>query len=295
MEQSIITSVFLPASLFIIMLGMGLSLVVEDFKRVLIYPKATILGLICQLILLPLVGWGVALAFGMTGELAVGLILLSLCPGGVTSNLISHLSKGDTALSITLTAISSLVTVITIPIILQYSIGHFMEESQVVKLPVLKTILQIVGITLVPVSIGMVIRAKKEEFSKKMEKPVKFASAVILFVVIAGALVKNKDILVSSFAEVGLSTLTLNVVMMALAFLVGVAFRLKLPQSITLSIESGVQNGTLAIVIASSILEREQMVIPPAIYSLLMFVTGGIMIGLFGFRKSNGGEKPLES
>lgn len=289
MEKSIITEVFLPISLAIIMLGMGLSLVVADFKRVLIVPKATLLGLFCQVILLPMVGLGVALGFGLKGELAVGLILVALCPGGVTSNLISHLSKGDTALSITLTAFSSAITIFTIPIFLSMALDHFLV-GQEVHLPILKTIAQILVITLIPVSIGMVIRAKAENFAKKMEKPVKIASAIILVVIIAGAILKNKAILADAFADVGLSTLTLNVVMMGIAFGIGVLFKLTRPQAITLSIESGVQNGTMAIIIAMTILDADTLkndiiAIPAAIYSLLMFVTGGIMIGVFGFRK----------
>lgn len=286
MEQSVITDVFLPVALAIIMLGMGLSLVLDDFKRVVIYPKAIVLGLTNQLILLPLVAFLLVGLFPLTPELAVGVMVLAACPGGVTSNLISHVSKGDTALSITLTALSSAITVITIPFIINFSLVHFMSKGQVIQLDVLKTIMTIALITIVPVTIGMLIRSKFPDFANKMKKPVRITSVVFLALLILALIFKEREHIIDYFKEAGPVTLVLNVATMLLGFLTARVFKLNLPQSITISIESGIQNGTMALVIVLSILDKSlnvsQIAIAPAIYSLIMFATGGFMMYYFG-------------
>ena len=287
MEANIVTKVFLPIALAVIMLGMGLSLTTDDFKRVMIYPKATVLGMLNQLILLPIIAFVYAKIFPLSPELAVGLMILAVCPGGVTSNLISHVSKGDTALSITLTAISGVITVITIPFILSYSLEYFMDGGQNISLPIGKTIIQIFVITVIPVSIGMSIRSLTENFANKMGKPVKIISGIFFVLVLIAAILSEKDDLPEMFKRVGIVALALNVTTMLLGFFTSRLAKLDPPQSITISIESGIQNGTLAIVIATSILNNTQMSITPAIYSLLMFVTGGFMMFYFGTKNSD--------
>ena len=214
-EGNVLTTVLLPIALFIIMLGMGLSLVVDDFQRVVIFPKAVVIGLVNQLLILPLVAFG--LAYNMPGELAVGLVLLAVCPGGVTSNLISHVSKGDTALSVTLTAISSLLTVLTIPFILNIALETFMLEGKVISLDVPKTIITIVAITILPISIGMFVRSKKEAFALSMDKPVRIASVVLALIIIA-AVIKEKEVLFNNIGDVGINALLLNVITMAVGW-----------------------------------------------------------------------------
>lgn len=282
-----LTTVFLPLSLALIMLGMGLALKLEDFRRVVRQPKATLLGLVNQLILLPLLGFMLAVLFELPGELAVGLMLLAACPGGVTSNLISHLAKGDTALSITLTAISSLLTIVTIPLIVGFSMDYFMAENRSISMNVGEMILQIAVITIVPVSLGMFIRAKKEAFALKMDRPVKIFSAVFLAAIIVAAVLKDKENISTYLVLAGPAALSLNLLSMGLGYLSARLFRLNTAQSVSVSIESGIQNGTLAIGIALGLLESAPISIPPAIYSLLMFGTGGVMIALFGTRKKS--------
>ncbi|EMR03237.1 bile acid:sodium symporter family protein [Cesiribacter andamanensis] len=274
MESSFITSVLLPAALFVIMLGMGLSLVLADFKRVVLYPKAVLIALVNQLVLLPLIGFGLTIVFGLQTELAVGLMLLAACPGGATSNLISHLAKGDTALSITLTALSSLITIFTIPLIVNLSLLYFMERGQYIQLDVPATILQIIGITLVPVGIGMLVRSRNRAFAHRMDRPVKLASVIFFFVIVAGAVIKERAQLLEYLQLIGLSTASLNLLTMALGYFSGRLFRLSKAQCITISVESGIQNGTLGIIVATTFLHSSSMAIPPAIYSLLMFVSG---------------------
>lgn len=282
MEESVLTSVVLPLSLFVIMLGVGLSLAVEDFKRVVLYPKAVAIGLLNQLVLLPLVAFGLAVAFRLDPVMAVGLMLIACAPGGPTSNLITYVARGDTALSITLTAISGFVVVLTIPLIMVFSLDYFMGETQEVSLPVLQTIGQIVAITVVPVSIGMAIRGFKPDFADRMNKPARIGSAVLFAVILAGVIAANLDVLKEHFVDLSGVTIGLNLAMMGLGFGSAWALKLEMKQAISISIESGIQNGTLAIVIATSIIGQGDMALPGGVYSLVMFVSGAALMYYFG-------------
>jgi len=284
MEDTILTTTILPLSLFIIMLGMGLSLVVADFKRIALYPKATIIGLTNQLIFLPLIAFAIVSVLNLSPIVAVGFMLLAACPGGVTSNLITHVSKGDTALSITLTAISSFASVVTIPFIMSSSLFHFLGDAQAIELPVVKTIIQILAITIVPVSIGMTVRHLFPNFATKMDKPTRIFSTVIFLIILISIIATNTETIRLYFFEFGGVSLFLNIVTMGLGFLTAKFFKLNLPQSISIAIESGIQNSTLAIVIATSILKQGDLSLPAAIYGLIMFLPGGFMMWYFGSR-----------
>jgi len=277
MQESILTSVFLPLALAFIMLGMGLSLTVKDFKNILVYPKAIVLGLANQLILLPLIGFALVMLFGLTGALAVGVMILAACPGGPTSNLVTHLSRGDLALSISLTAVSSFITILTIPLIVNFAIHQFGEEGSV-ALPVLQTIVQIMGVTLVPVSIGMFLKKRFPKLAFKADKPVRIASAVFFTLIIFAAILKEREHLVEYFLLTGPVSLILNILTLVTGFLLASILLLPKRQRLTIAIESGIQNGTLGIMIAVTLLRNSEMAIPIAIYSLLMFVTAAIII-----------------
>lgn len=279
METNFITDLLLPISLGIIMLGMGLSLVPNDFKRVALYPKAAAIGIINQIVLLPLVGFLLLMIIPMRDpQLAVGIMILAACPGGPTSNLISHISRGDTALSITLTAISSLIVVFTIPLIVNFAMGHFLQVGDYVPLPIFDTMVKVLIITLIPVAIGMFIRAKSPKFSDLMSKPVKIMSGVLLFIIIMAAILNDKENFFNFFAQAGPVALALNVAMLLIGYFSARMFKLRISQSITISIESGIQNGTLGIAIAATLLHNPTMTISPAIYSLIMFGTAGMII-----------------
>ncbi len=280
MEQSIVTALFLPLALGIIMLGMGMTLTLDDFKRIMIYPKAVVAGVVCQLLLLPAIGFAVASAFNMAPELAVGIMLLALCPGGATSNIISHLAKADLALSITLTAISSVITNFTIPIFLNMALFHFMGGAQAVQLPLATTILQIFVVTILPVSLGMYIKKRFPAFTEKSLKAVNIVSAVFFVVILLLAILKERANIIPFFEQAGMAALLLNLTGMALGYLIGKALALDFRQQVAISIETGIQNGTLAIAIALSpvILNNSQMATPAAIYSLIMFVTASLVI-----------------
>jgi BASS family bile acid:Na+ symporter len=286
MEESILTAVFLPLALAFIMLGMGLSLTLKDFKNIFAFPKAAILGLLNQLVLLPIFGFALVQLFGLTGAMAVGVMILAACPGGATSNLITHLSKGDIALSISLTAVTSFVTIVSIPLIVNFSIGYFGEEGSV-TLPVGETIIQIMGVTLVPVSIGMFLHRRFPSLSKKADRPVRIASAVFFALIILAAILKERDSIVEFFVLSGPVMLSLNLLTLLVGYFLASAFVLPRRQRMTISIESGIQNGTLGIMIAATLLKNSEMTIPIAIYSLIMFMTATLIIFLAN-KKSRG-------
>jgi len=273
-----ISTMFLAASLIIIMLGMGLSLVADDFKRIIVYPKAIFVGLVNQLILLPLIGFAIAISFPLTPEIAIGLMILAACPGGPTSNLITHLAKGDTALSVTLTALSSFITILTIPFIINFALIHFLDEGQMIQLDVVETITRIFVIIIIPIIIGMVIRRYREKFALRMANPVRKASGIVIALVIIGILVKERENIVSYFQQAGIVALVLNVATMLVGYYSAKIFKIKDKRAISISIESGIQNGTLAMTIAIVLLGSTELAITPAIYSLLMFFTGGAAI-----------------
>ena len=278
-----ISTTILAASLIIIMLGMGLSLVIDDFKRIIVYPKAILVGLTNQLIILPLIGFAIALIFPLTPEIAIGIMILAACPGGPTSNLITHLAKGDIALSVTLTALSSFITILTIPFIVNFALIHFLDEGQMIRLDVVETIIRIFVIIVIPISIGMIIRRFKEGFALKMANPVRKASGIVIALVIIGIIIKERDNFISYFQQAGMVALLLNIATMMVGYYSSKLFKIKDKGAVSISIESGIQNGTLAITIAVVLLGSTEFAIAPAIYSLLMFFTGGVAI-YFGIK-----------
>ena len=280
MKADILTQVVLPLSLFIIMLGMGLSLKLSDFTRVVQIPRAMIIGITCQMILLPLIGLAIIMIFALPPELAVGLIILTLCPGGTTSNMFSYLARADVALSITLTAVISLVTPFTIPLLTGLAMEMLMDNADQFSIPIGKTILQLLVITVVPVALGMFLFNKFPGFATKMEKPVKIFSIVLLFIIIAAIVAKSWSSMAGFFAQTGLATLSLNLISMAVGYGIANAAKLDKRQAATVGIEVGIQNGTMALLVTGTILGNAAMAIPAVTYSLLMFVTGGIFCWL---------------
>ncbi|MDG1276623.1 MAG: bile acid:sodium symporter family protein [Algoriphagus sp.] len=284
MEANVLTQVFLPLSLAIIMFGMGLSLTLADFKRILIYPKAVTIGLVNQMILLPLIAFGLCKLFDLSPELSVGMMILAACPGGATSNLIAHLAKGDTALSVTLTAFSSIITVFTIPIIVNFAILHFIPNGSEQQLDVLNTVISVLAITIIPVIIGMVLLQKSPDLAKKMDQPLRKLSALFFVLIILAAILKERAHVVEYFVQAGPVAISLNIITLALGFYMAKAFGVNEKQSRTISIESGIQNGTLGITIAATLIGNSVMPIPSVIYGLLMFGTAGALI-YWGNRK----------
>lgn len=284
------SGIVLAISLIIIMFGMGLSLTLSDFKRVMVYPKAMIVGLSCQIILLPLIGYLISIYLNLSPTTAIGVMLLAACPGGPTSNMLTYMAKGDLALSVSLTAVASLLTIFTIPVIVQFALVEFSDQNLTVTVDALTMVKQLLIIVIIPVGIGMLVKSKFPAFAEKMDRPVKIASALIFVLVIIGVIFSIKDVFMGYLQEAGLPAILLNISTMTLGFLLAVFFKLSRRQAISISIETGIQNGTLAITLATIALNNAEYSIVPAIYGLLMFVTASIIICI---RKPLGVEDEL--
>lgn len=274
-----IGTIILAISLIIIMFGMGLSLVKDDFTRLLKEPAPVFIGLLNQIVILPIIAFVIVSLLGVRSDIAIGVMILAACPGGPTSNLVTHLAKGDTGLSVSLTSINSIITIFTIPFIVDFALQQFGNPNELIEIDKLKTVAQIFVIVIIPVSGGMWLKNSKPDFADRMNKPVKIASAAVLILVILGLILKKRAELIPYLEQAGIATLLLNLATMGVGYLTSKVANLNMIQSVTISIESGIQNGTMAIAIASGILMNENFAIAPAVYSLIMFLTGGVIIG----------------
>jgi bile acid:Na+ symporter, BASS family len=274
MQESIFTTAILPLALALIMLGMGLSLKLEDFQRITKYPKAVSVGLFSQIVMLPIIGLTIAKLISMPPELSVGLMTIALAPGGVSSNMITYLAGGDVALSITLTVFSSLITIFTIPVLMNLVLNHFMGQSSNISLPIGTTMGQIFLITIVPIVIGMFLNYQFPNLSQRLEKVTTRLAIGFLVLIIAILVIREWNKLPGFILQAGLGIVLLNLLAMTAGFGISKLLNLNTAQQICIAIEVGIQNGTLAIAITAGMLNNQDMAIPAAIYSLFMYVTG---------------------
>jgi len=278
------TGQILQILLFLIMLGMGMTLTIADFKRVGQFPKAVIIGLINQIILLPIIGLLIINLVPMAPAIAMGLMLVTACPGGATSNLISHLSKGDTALSISLTAFSSVITIFTIPFIINYSLETIMGESgKAIQLNILDAIVNIVKLTALPVALGMFVNYRFPTFTEKSKSALAWSSGIFILIALSLLVVKLDEIgnVWTFIKAAGLGVLLLNFITLGVGFLSSKIFKLNTPQSITISIETGMQNNVLGMTIAIALLQNSEMAVSAGVYGIVMCTTGLILIYFF--------------
>jgi len=278
MQAMFLINVILPLCMAVIMFGMGLSLLVEDFKRVLIYPKAVAIGVFCQIILLPAVGYLIASIFSLSPEQAVGLMVLTACAGGATSNMIVYLAKGDVALSVTLTAISCVITIITIPFVVNFALFHFMTVSQEAALPIGTTNMKLFFLILFPVLLGLLVHIRFPKVAVRLERHVNWFSVVFFVFLLVAIVAQNLKILAVALPSVGPATYTLSAVTMAIGYFMSRIFKLNIQQSTAVSIEIGVQNSATGIFIATVLLESTEIALTPSVYSLIMYVNAGILI-----------------
>jgi bile acid:Na+ symporter, BASS family len=274
MQSNLFTAVLLPLALSLVMLGMGLSLIPEDFRRIARYPKGVAVGTICQVLLLPIIALLITQIVPMEPTIAVGLIVLALCCGGPSSNLITYLAKGDVALSVSLTAVGSIITVFTIPIGSNLALKHFLGQNAAINMPIGQTMVQIFLITLLPIAIGMTIRQRFPHTANRLEKVMSRVAAGLLALIIILLVVREGSKLPGFILQVGVGVLLLNVISMIAGFLIGKLLQLPPSQQICIAIEVGISNGTLALAITAGLLNNPAMAIPAAVYSLLMYVTG---------------------
>ena len=268
--DSALTTVGLPIALGIIMFGLGLSLTVDDFRRVRQHPRAVIVALVCQLILLPAICFGLVLLLDLPALLGIGMMLLAASPGGTTANLFSHLFRGDVALNITLTAINTVIAVVTLPVITGLAIAYYDRQDDV-SMPLVE-IVKVFALILLPVGIGMLVNARATGFARRMDKPVRIGSAVILAVLVLGILLDQRENVSDYLADVGLITALFCAISLVVGYYVPKAFGVTGPQAIASSMEVGVHNATLAIFVAVEVLDEVEISVPAAVYSLVMFL-----------------------
>jgi BASS family bile acid:Na+ symporter len=268
--DSALTTVGLPLALAIIMFGLGLDLTLADFRRVGRAPKAVAVALVCQIVLLPAVCFGLVVLFDLPALLGIGMLLLAASPGGTTANLFSHLFRGDVALNITLTAINTVIAVVTLPLITGLAIAWFDRQDDV-SMP-LAEIVKVFALILLPVGIGMLVNSRAPGFARRMDKPVRIGSAVILAILVLGILLDQRENVADYLADVGLITALFCAISLVVGYVVPKAFGVTGPQAIASSMEVGVHNATLAIFVAVEVLDEVEISVPAAVYSLVMFL-----------------------
>ena len=268
----VIVTRFLFGALALVMFGLGLSLTAADFQRLLKHPKAVMLALGLQVIGLPLACYAIITAFGLPPVFAIGLMLLAASPGGISANLFSHLFGGNVAMNISLTAVNTLLSIVTLPLIANWAIAHFAQSGQVVPMQTSK-LLEVIAIVLIPVLLGMAVARKAPGFSNRMEKPVKIFSAVVLAVVTVLAIAKEWSSLSTTFVQIGPAVLLFNLVSLFAGYYLSRAAGLDKPLSTAICYEIGIHNSTLAIFVALSVLGSYQLALPAAVYSVVMYIT----------------------
>jgi BASS family bile acid:Na+ symporter len=278
MGQSVFISIGLPVSLFIIMIGMGLGLTAGDFVKEAKHPRAAIAGSIGQLLLIPAFGFLLVWGLDLSPAIAVGLVILAACPGGATSNVITYLARGNVALSIVVTAIASIATIMTLPLLVNLALSWQLGQSANVTMPVIDTIAMLVIIVLLPTGIGMLIRAKAPEFARRAEKPINGFGAVVLVVLVVIISYGLRDHLVSLLIQAGPACLLLNALGVAAGLCLGRLTGLAKADQLAIAVELGIKNSTIGILVATTILGSQEMAIPSMVYGLTMYLFGGGLV-----------------
>ncbi len=286
MNDSALISVGLPIALAIIMFGLGLSLTVEDFRRVARSPRAVVVALIIQVLVLPVIAFGLVVLFDLDPLLAVGVMLLAASPGGTTANLFSHLFHGDVALNISLTAINSVLAAVSIPLITNLAIGYFGVDGDL-GLQFGK-VLQVIAIVVVPVAIGMLVRRRSIDVARRADRPVRVFSILVLALVAVGALLGERENIGEYLRDVGLVTGLFCLASLSIGYAGARLLRLSERQAVATSMEVGIHNTTVALTIALSVLDNVQVAIPSAVYSIVMYVLATV----FGVLISRGARRP---
>lgn len=271
MSTVLLTNALL-AALAVVMGGLGLSLTADDFRRLRAYPLAAVLALGLQLIVLPLACAGVIAAFQLPPLYAVGLMLLAASPGGITANLFSHLFGGHVAMNLSLTALNTGLSLVTLPLIANWAIAHYAGGGQVVPLPWQKLV-EVIAVIAVPVLAGMAVRRARPALAARLEGPVKLLSAVLLVALTVAAIAKEREALLNAAGELGGAVLAFNVLSLAAGYGLGRVARLPRPLCIAIAYEVGVHNSTLALYLALGVLQQFPVALPAALYSVSMYVT----------------------
>ena len=267
-----------PIALALIMLGLGLGLTVKDFKRVLTTPKDFLVGIVCQLILLPIIAYIIILILRLPIEIALGLMIIASAPGGVTSNVLTKFANGDVALSISLTAVGSLISIISVPFIVFTSADLLNITEMSKEITMTGIAIKMALVVTVPVIFGMIIRSFADNFISSNLKMINKITGLLFIIVFIAVWVEERENIFSYLAQAGTAVLALNIIMMILAFYIAKFFASGIPQKKCISLECGLQNGTLAVFVATQIFDDVAYVVPTAAYALIMYITGFIFI-----------------
>jgi bile acid:Na+ symporter, BASS family len=283
-DQSLLIAIGLPVALFIIMVGIGLTLTVRDFQREAEHPKGMVVGAFGQILIMPLLGFLVVMLFGLSGALAVGVVIVAACPGGATSNLICFLGRANVALSIALTVIASLITVVTLPLFTEFAIDWQGLAAAGVELPVVETILRLIVIVIIPVIIGMAIRNRNADLANRAERLVSLFGAIVLIALIVGITIDLWADVPTYLRQAGPAVVLLNVVGIIVGMVSGRLTGLSESDSLTLGMELGVKNATVGILIATLISADFTYAVPSAVYGLLMYASAAALVA-YGRRR----------
>jgi len=277
-QAAFINTEVVPWALRLVMVGLGLSLTVGDFKRVVVYPKAVSVGLITQIVGQPVLGYGLALLFDVPPAIAIGLVILAACPSGVTSNAYTFASKADVPLCVTLSALTSLVTVFTIPFFINLGLRTFDIGGEIAPLSPLPTLIQLIKLTVVPLAIGMLIRATAQGFAERALEPIRRSVLYLMICVLVLAAAASYQTILDSFLTAGALVLTMNVLSMGMGYGVARLFGLPTKQVVTLTFEVGVHNLTLALAITYTMLQRPDLAVAALLYSVVMPATALVFV-----------------
>jgi len=277
LDYTFVSTALLPLAIGVIMFGLGLALTLGDFARVVQYPRAVVIGLVVQTVVLVPVAFAIAKLLALPPLLAIGLMLLAAAPGGAMANVFSHLAHGDVALNVTLTAINSLLALAWLPLVMNWSLAHFLGAEQYVPPPTQK-IIDVATFIVLPVIVGMVVRQLWPALARRAESPVRLASVLLLACVVALTIVTSRETLAASFAAVGVACIVLNLVSMGLGYAIPRLAGLPTPQVISISFEIGVHNAAVAIFMAMQVLNEDVAAVPAALYGLVMIATASIAV-----------------
>jgi len=271
--SDLLYTVAIPLALMIVMLGMGLSLTVADLKRVVVFPKAVATGLVGQLLLLPALAFVLGALLAPNPAIAAGAIMLAACPGGVTSNAYTFAARADVALSVTLTAIESVVTIFTIPLFAYFALSYYFEQGSAPDVPAGAMIRQLAMITIIPISCGMVFRAYRPAVAERLVELLRTVTLYVLIFLIVTAAAASWEVVLENFVEAGVLVVALNLISMAMGFALSRISGLPVAQQITLVYEVGVQNISLALLVTLTLLENPPLAIVSLLYAVVMPIT----------------------
>jgi len=293
MQGSSLIQIGLPISLFIIMVGVGLTLRLRDFHNVVYYPRALIFGTIAQILLLPALGFALAWALQLPPAIAVGLVIIAACPGGTTSNVFAFLAKGNLALSILMTAGASLITVVTLPIFANLAIDLFKDQAldEPLQLPVMQTVIMLLVVVFVPVMLGMGLRAWKAQLAGKLEGVVGAFGMIVLFALVVLIVIQTREHFWELLVQAGPSVIALNLLGIAIGFGIARLARAGFVDGLTLAMEMGIKNSTIGLTVALTLLGSADIAMPAALYGLLMFASAGVLV-LIGRRHARVNLRP---